>query len=113
LDTSGSIFVQIGEENLHRVRLLLDEIFGAKNSIATIYVQKSGGLGSSLLTILTDYLLWYSKDREHVKYRSQGYRRNTTVDYEFEGRTFHPGQNACWKTTPLGLDRLAAKRVLR
>ena len=38
---------------------------------------------------------------------SQGFRPNTTIDYEFGGRTFHPGKNACWKTTRDGLDHLA------
>lgn len=152
---------------MHLVRVVLDEVFGAENSVASITIQKSGGLGSKLLTVITDYLLWYAKDRNQVKYRqlyrprdervadpelddydrvelatgdrrpltreelanpallpegarrykrdnllSQGYRPNTTVEYRFEGVTFFPGPNRCWKTTVAGLDQLAARKRL-
>src|SRR6266508_152471 len=69
LADSGSIFVQIGEDNLHRIRLLLDEVFGAHNAIATITIQKTGGLGTRLLTVISDYVVWFAKDKERVKYR--------------------------------------------
>ncbi len=69
LSDSGSIFVQIGEENLHRVRLLLEEIFGASQFVATISYKTSIGLGSKLLDSVTNYLLWFSKDKERLKYR--------------------------------------------
>jgi adenine-specific DNA-methyltransferase len=161
LTESGSLFVQIGPENAHRVRLLLDETFGADNAVTMIIATTTSGLGASLLPDIHTHLLWYAKDKKQVKYRqlylakdlggagadaynwveladgtrrrltavetanpsslppggrpyrtdnltSQGFRPNTTIPYEFEGRTFHPGPNRCWQTTKDGLDRLAA-----
>lgn len=69
LADSGSIFVQIGDENVHRVRVLMDEVFGADNFVSEIIVVKSSGLGSNTLPRQTDYILFYSKSVEYVKYR--------------------------------------------
>ena len=68
INETGSIFVQISDENEHRVRLLLDEVFGAENFIATIAVQKTGGLAQSYIPGTTDYLLFYAKNRSKLKY---------------------------------------------
>jgi adenine-specific DNA-methyltransferase len=65
----GSIFVQISDENLHRVKTLLDEVFGAPNAVSLISFQKSGGMQSNLLPTTVDYLIWYARDREKVKFR--------------------------------------------
>lgn len=70
LAETGSIFVQISDENVHRVRLLLDEVFGSENAIALITVKKTGGQSSNFLPRVADYLLWYAKDRTKVRYRS-------------------------------------------
>ena len=70
LADSGSIFVQIGDENVHRVRALMDEVFGEGNFVCIITVRKTGGLGSSALTGVADFVLWYSRSRDHLKYRS-------------------------------------------
>ena len=69
LTDEGSIFVQIGEENVHRVRALLDEVFGHDNSISTIGYKTSIGLGSQYLDNTINYLLWYAKDRAQTKFR--------------------------------------------
>ena len=69
LHPSGSIFVQISDENLHHVRELTDEIFGVENFCSVIPFRKTGGLKSKLLDSIVDYLLWYAKDRSNVKYR--------------------------------------------
>ncbi len=61
LTETGSIFVQIGEDNVHLVRSLLDEAFGADCSVVTIVVKKKGSQKSSLMDPVNDYLLWYSK----------------------------------------------------
>ncbi len=170
LGDKGSVFVQISDENVHRVRDLLDDVFGSTNLVAQIVVQKTGGLGASGLKCVADYLLWYAKDRARLKYQkllltkvvgegegtgarydqlelattgvrrsmtagerndassipagwkpfqldnltSGAFRENTTVPYFFEGETYHPGANACWKTTVEGLDRLTqAGRIQR
>src|SRR3989344_2719536 len=69
LHESGSIFVQISDENIHHVRELLDEIFGAQNFFSMITFRTTSGLGSKGLTGIANYLLWYAKDKEKIKYR--------------------------------------------
>ncbi|MBN3949953.1 MAG: site-specific DNA-methyltransferase [Nostoc sp. NMS7] len=69
LTETGSIFVQIGDENVHLVRNLLDEIFGRENFVSQICFSKSGGLGSNFLYGTFDYILWYSKNKLNLKYR--------------------------------------------
>jgi adenine-specific DNA-methyltransferase len=61
LAESGSIFVQIGEENLHRVRALLDEVFGADHAVVTLLVKKKGSQRSTLIDPVNDYILWYGR----------------------------------------------------
>lgn len=62
LDDSGSIFVQISDENLHHVREILDEVFGPKNFASLITFQKTTGSTTNTIPRTSDYLLWYSKD---------------------------------------------------
>ncbi len=69
----GSIFVQIGDENVHQVRELADEILGAANFCALITFRKTSGANSpfakvNVLGSVTDYLLWFTKDIEKIKY---------------------------------------------
>ena len=66
---SGSCFVQIGDENIHRVGMVMDDIFGAENRMATISYATTGGSSTSHLPQIADYLLWYARDRGLVKYR--------------------------------------------
>jgi adenine-specific DNA-methyltransferase len=69
LTESGSIFVQISDENVHHVRELMDEVFGAGNFAGLITVRKTGGLGSAGLTAIADFIVWYAKDKVRLKYR--------------------------------------------
>ena len=69
LTDTGSIFVQIGDENVHRVRCLMDEVFGNGNFISTINFRKTVAQTTKLLSTNNDYLLWYSKSKESVKFR--------------------------------------------
>lgn len=69
LTESGSCFVQISDDNVHLVRSLMDEVFGSENFFSMITFRKAGSLGSSGLFGVIDYILWYCKDIEHVKYR--------------------------------------------
>lgn len=163
LSDSGSIFVQIGNENVHRVRCLLDEIFGEDNFVSIITFQTTTGQSSSLLPSTSDHVIWYARNKTSIKYRvlnqiksdddltqndwilpdagapfrysskrkmqihtldgnfrvfrtdnltSSGVGANTTVDYYFQGRKFHPGHNH-WKTAPPGLDRLGKASRLK
>ena len=67
LHESGSIFVQISDENIHLVRNLLDEIFGVENFCGLIAFRTTGGQSASLLSASTDYLLWFGRDKKQVK----------------------------------------------
>ncbi|GHS91402.1 site-specific DNA-methyltransferase [Planctomycetales bacterium] len=69
LTDSGSIFVQIGDENVHRVRAVMDEVFGDDNFVAQITTKTSGGSTGVYLAGVLDYVLWYAKDAGHTKYR--------------------------------------------
>ena len=69
LHESGSCFVQIGHENVHRVGVVMDEIFGAENRVATISYATSGSSSANTLPQVADYLLWYAKDKPRLKYR--------------------------------------------
>jgi adenine-specific DNA-methyltransferase len=64
LTESGSIFVQIGDENVHRVRAVMDEVFGEENSISLISYPTSIGLGSQYLDNVNNYILWFAKNKE-------------------------------------------------
>ena len=69
LTEGGSIFVQIGDENVHRVRALMDEVFGAKNFVAQIGFAKTTGSTAESISAIFDHLIWYAKDSDVVKLR--------------------------------------------
>jgi adenine-specific DNA-methyltransferase len=70
LTDSGSVFVQIGDENVHLVRSLLDEVFGSGNFLNDISFFTTSGRSGAYLDAVSDRLLWYAKSQDHVKYRS-------------------------------------------
>ena len=70
LTDSGSIFVQIGDENVHRIRALMDEVFGDENFVSLINYTKTTGFSGNYLSSVSDYILWYGKSIESLKYRS-------------------------------------------
>lgn len=75
LTESGSIFVQIGDENVHRVRAVMDEVFGDENNVSIISFAKSSGTNSPMgktlvLSSTSDFLLWFAKDASKVKFRA-------------------------------------------
>jgi adenine-specific DNA-methyltransferase len=160
LTESGSVFVQIGDENVHLVRNVLDEVFGSENFCGLIAFKKTGGLTTELLPRVCDYILWYARDAKLVKYRqlfcdksedegliaqyafcedpatgqtrrltrdeieglaklppgfrvyrlspinSHGFSNTGTVPFLFEGKTYYPGADRHWSTTPEGLANL-------
>jgi len=69
LTESGSVFVQIGDENVHRVRALMDEVFGEENFVSDIIVEKTQGSTSDYISGVTDYIIWFSKNKPNGKYR--------------------------------------------
>jgi adenine-specific DNA-methyltransferase len=74
LTTDGSIFVQIGDENVHRVRSLMDEVFGSDGYVSLITYKTSIGLGAQALDNTCNYLIWYCKNKDSAKFRRL-YRR--------------------------------------
>jgi len=69
LSESGSVFVQISDENVHHVRELMDEVFGANNFCRLVVFSKTSGQTDKLLPSTVDFLLWYAKNKDTVKYR--------------------------------------------
>ena len=70
LTESGSIFVQIGDENVHRVRAVMDEVFGEENHISQIAFRTTTGRAGDFLSSASNYILWFGKKREDCKYRT-------------------------------------------
>ncbi len=69
LTESGSIFVQIGDENIHRVRALMEEVLGEENFVSLVTVKKTSSQTDKNLSSVSDYLLWFSKDKTALKFR--------------------------------------------
>ncbi|SKA78260.1 adenine-specific DNA-methyltransferase [Paucidesulfovibrio gracilis DSM 16080] len=70
LSVSGSVFIQIGDENVHRVRALAEEVFGDDNFVSQINVVKTSGLSAAdRMNSSVDYILWFAKDKSRIKYR--------------------------------------------
>lgn len=80
LNSTGSVFVQISDENLHLIRNLCDEVFGSENFFALITFRKASPLGATGLPGVSDYLVWYAKEKDNIKYRQL-----------FENKTFGSG----------------------
>ena len=74
LTESGSVFVQIGDENVHRVRALMDEVFGEENFVAQITFTKATAQTSRLLSSTSDYILWYARSRSKLDFCKIGLR---------------------------------------
>jgi adenine-specific DNA-methyltransferase len=70
LADSGSIFVQIGDENVHRVRALMDEVFGEDNCVAVIAFKKTGAFDTNYLQCNFDHVIWYARNKPGLKFRS-------------------------------------------
>jgi adenine-specific DNA-methyltransferase len=80
LTDTGSMFVQISDENFHRVTSLMDEVFGDRNRCTTILMKKSGWASSTQLPQVHDFIIWYAKDIERLKYR-QLHRAKAEEDF--------------------------------
>lgn len=75
LSKSGAILVQIGDENVHRVRTMMDEVFGPENLIAFVTLTKTSSATSDYLPGVADYVLFYARDYSQLKYRPLFYRK--------------------------------------
>ncbi len=125
LSETGSIFVQIGDENVHRVRATMDEVFGEENFVVSITVKKKGSQKGNLLENIADTILFYAKNKANVKYHRQWlprevekdtiFRENLTGGGTFQtqifpfnhlGKTYRPSRNNSWKTNVAGMQRI-------
>ncbi|MEI7548693.1 MAG: site-specific DNA-methyltransferase, partial [Actinomycetota bacterium] len=134
LTESGSVFVQIGDENVHLVRALMDEVFGSENFVAQIYFRTTSGRQDLHLDRTGNYVLWCARDVASLKSRklyeskppptvdedsydsgdlqSQGVRSTGGFPVEVNGRLFKPLEGNHWKVTEPGMQALlAAGRV--
>ncbi len=68
LTESGSVFVQISDDNLHHVREVMDEVFGEENFVSQVYYATTSGFSTSSISRAGDYLLWFAKDKHKLKY---------------------------------------------
>ncbi|MCY3763174.1 MAG: DNA methyltransferase [Gemmatimonadetes bacterium] len=84
LTGSGSVFVQIGDENVHRVRALMDEVFGEGNFLCEIrFRKKTMPLGGKYLEEMSDFIVWYAKDASAAKYRQLLERKDYSGDFHW------------------------------
>lgn len=89
LHESGSIFVQIGDENVHRVRALMDEVFGEGNFIGLIWFRKKTmPLGATYLERMGDYVIWFGKNQKQTKFRRLYRQVDITGDFHWNWRQF-------------------------
>ncbi|MFS8911023.1 DUF559 domain-containing protein [Synechococcus sp. H60.3] len=84
LTESGSIFVQISDENVHRVRCLMDEVFGAANFVSQIAFRTTAARGGGLLDNISDYVIWYARDRARTKYRQLFVARPSETESNYD-----------------------------
>ena len=83
LTESGSIFVQIGDENVHRVRAVMDEVFGETNFVSQIVYRTTTGKASAALDSTRDFVLWFSKSLPDMKFRRPWFERDVEADANF------------------------------
>ncbi len=83
LTVSGSVFVQIGDENVHLVRSLMDEILGSDNFVSQIVFKKTAGATANFLGAVADIILWYASDVESLKYRQLYAGKTKTADEQY------------------------------
>ena len=97
LADSGSVFVQISDENVHRIRTLMDEVFGEANFVSEIVYRTTTGKASAVLDSTRDFVMWYAKSFDHLKTRKLWFQRrieadrNYRYDFQEDGRFIAAG----------------------
>ena len=111
LTDSGSIFVQIGDENVHRVRAVLDEVFGDENFVSLITFQKNGSGAAGFLNNVCDYILWFSKSRKNLKFRPL--IKEKTSDLKLmESYSYDDGDGNIYRLSPVNSQGFSANRTV-
>jgi len=116
LTESGSIFVQIGDENIHLVRSLMDEVFGSNNFCGQIVFMTTTGAGSPAVTTevlagVNDYILWYCRDRTALKYRTLYFARTLSSDGNYRYAQDANGVRSLSSPEIADIERLRASGV--
>ncbi|MHB1114787.1 MAG: site-specific DNA-methyltransferase, partial [Acidovorax defluvii] len=119
LSDSGSLFVQISDENIHRLRCVLDEVFGDENFVCQIAFSKTTATSAALLPTSGDFILWYAKKRESVKYRQSYLKKsNQLASYNVaekretgEWRKMTSEEVRDWSYLPEGWSVLSAQNL--
>lgn len=106
LTESGSIFVQIGDENVHRVRAMMDEVFGDINFISQIVYRTTTGKASAVLDSTRDFVLWYAKSLENLKFRQILFARDAQEDANFRFEFNEAGEFLVANEKPYRLSRM-------
>ncbi|MBC7261894.1 MAG: site-specific DNA-methyltransferase, partial [Chloroflexi bacterium] len=110
LTESGSIFVQINDENQHLVRCLLDEVFGRENFCMVVQFQKTGQSTAGLPAVVCDYLLWYARKREEIKIRRL-FREKLEVEKLSKDYTFED-ERGLYRLVPLNSQHYSKTRTV-
>lgn len=121
LKESGSIFVQISDENVHLVRNLMDEVFGKNNFISMIAFRTAMTKPTNMLNNIFDFILWYANDKSKLKYNpiyeqkevEEGYTTQqleasvtqSLYSFNYHGKTFNPSKG--WRLSEQSLNRLS------
>ena len=100
LTESGSVFVQIGDENVHRVRSVMDEVLGEDNFVALIVVKKTSAPTDKFIPTVSDFLVWYAKSRSSCKYRQLNVPKGVGED---------GGSQYVWYEDEFGIERKLTK----
>jgi len=109
LTESGSCFVQIGDENVHLVRSVLDEVFGSENFVSLITTKKSGGMSQEIINNISDYILWFAKDISSVKSRPLFIEKSL---YEGSGARYNQVEETNGKTRPITFEESINPKLL-
>ena len=114
LSETGSVFVQIGDENVHLVRALMDEVFGAENFISQIPLKTTTGAGSQTGTVtlaaVASYVIWYAKDQSRIKYRQLYAAKESSTTDLYKRLRFEDGTTrAMTKAEQAGAAEMPAK----
>ena len=97
LNDRGSIFLQISDENLHLVRNLMDEVFGQENFVSQISFQTKIPLRANLLANVSDYIVWYAKNKPSMKYRKIFQEQNVEISPQFSIQELQSGERVSLK----------------
>ncbi|MGK5682281.1 site-specific DNA-methyltransferase [Actinoplanes sp. URMC 104] len=92
LTESGSIFIQIGDENLHLIRSLLDEVFGSENFVSLVTFKKTASATAASLPGVADYIVWYARDIGSMKYRKLYTNKDKTAAEQYTNAAMPDGR---------------------